>query len=162
MPPPGGGYQVPQPAYGYAPQATYGGFWVRVVAYVIDFVIITVVEFMIGVGIGIVIGVSNPTNPQQATSNLTPLLNGIGAAISLLYFAGFWSLMGATLGQRVMRLRVVDANSGQPISIGKAVLRWVGLVISFLACFVGVIWVAFDARKQGWMDKIANTFVLQG
>jgi len=28
-------------------------------------------------------------------------------------------------------------------------------------CFIGVIWVAFDSRKQGWMDKIAGTVVLR-
>jgi uncharacterized RDD family membrane protein YckC len=50
----------------------------------------------------------------------------------------------------------------QPITAGKAVLRYIGLFISFIVCFVGVIWVAFDARKQGWMDKIAGTLVLQG
>jgi len=38
--------------------------------------------------------------------------------------------MGATLGQRIFKLRVVDANTGQPISLGKALLRWVGLLIS--------------------------------
>ena len=63
---------------------------------------------------------------------------------------------------RVFKLRVVDANTGQPIGLGKALLRWVGLIVSFLVCFVGVIWVAFDGRKQGWMDKIAGTLVVQG
>jgi uncharacterized RDD family membrane protein YckC len=66
------------------------------------------------------------------------------------------------LGQRIFKLRVVDANTGQPIGLGKAVVRWLGLLVSFVVCFVGVIWVAFDARKQGWMDKIAGTLVLQG
>ena len=26
--------------------------------------------------------------------------------------------------------------------------------------FVGVIWVAFDPRKQGWHDKMAHTLVV--
>jgi uncharacterized RDD family membrane protein YckC len=61
----------------------------------------------------------------------------------------------------VLGLRVVDATTGQPISFGKAAIRWLGLFISFLVCLIGVIWVAFDARKQGWMDKIAGTVVVR-
>ena len=64
-------------------------------------------------------------------------------------------------GQRVLGMRVVDANSGAPIGFGKAALRWLGLVISFAVCFIGVIWVAFDGRKQGWMDKIGGTVVVR-
>jgi uncharacterized RDD family membrane protein YckC len=69
--------------------------------------------------------------------------------------------MGASLGQRLLGMRVVDATTGQPIGFGKAALRWLGLIISFFVCFIGVIWVAFDARKQGWMDKIAGTVVVR-
>jgi uncharacterized RDD family membrane protein YckC len=58
-------------------------------------------------------------------------------------------------------MRVVDANTGAPIGFGKAALRALGLYISFLVCFIGVIWVAFDARKQGWMDKIGGTVVVR-
>jgi uncharacterized RDD family membrane protein YckC len=86
----------------------------------------------------------------------------ISVLISLAYFAGFWALMGATPGQRVFNLRVVDANTGQRPDFAKAAVRWVGMAISFLFCLIGVIWVAFDSRKQGWMDKIAGTYVLQG
>ena len=60
-----------------------------------------------------------------------------------------------------MTERIVDANSGAPIGFGKAALRWIGLIISFAVCFIGVIWVAFDARKQGWMDKIGGTVVVR-
>ena len=69
--------------------------------------------------------------------------------------------MGGSLGQRIFGMRIVDANSGAPIGFGKAALRWLGLIISFLVCFIGVIWVAFDGRKQGWMDKIAGTVVVR-
>jgi uncharacterized RDD family membrane protein YckC len=147
---PGGGY----PAPGYAPQAKYGGFWIRVVAYIIDFIILAVV----GVIIQAIFRVNpnDPTSPGYTAASLVQLVIGIA------YFAGLWTYWGATVGQRVLKLRVVDANTGQPIGLGKALLRWLGLLVSFLVCFIGVIWVAFDARKQGWMDKIAGTVVVQG
>jgi uncharacterized RDD family membrane protein YckC len=69
--------------------------------------------------------------------------------------------MGGSLGQRLLGMRVVDATTGQPIGFGKAAVRWLGLILSFVVCFIGVIWVAFDGRKQGWMDKIAGTVVVR-
>ncbi|HEX7264777.1 MAG TPA: RDD family protein [Candidatus Dormibacteraeota bacterium] len=150
-PPPGGGYM---PAPGYATAAHYGGFWIRVVAYIIDAILLGIVGRIIDVILQV-----NPSDPQSgpyALASLIQLVIGIG------YFVYFWSYQGGTLGQRVFKLRVVDANTGQPITVGKALLRWLGLFISFIVCFVGVIWVAFDARKQGWADKIAGTLVLQG
>jgi len=150
-PPPMGGYQ---PAPGYAPAANYGGFWIRVVAYVIDAIILIVV--------GGIIDAIFRVNPSQAGQGAYNAASALNLVIGIAYFSYMWSQQGATLGQRIFRLRVVDANTGQRITIGKALLRWVGLFVSFLVCFVGVIWVAFDSRKQGWADKIAGTLVLQG
>jgi uncharacterized RDD family membrane protein YckC len=159
-PPPPGGYTPPPPAPmgGYmpssAPVAAYGGFWIRVVAYIIDLVILGVVGGVIDAILR-----ANPSDPSSGSNGLASFINLV---IDIAYFAGLWTYMGATLGQRVFKLRVVDANTGQPIGLGKALLRWLGLFVSFLVCFVGVIWVAFDGRKQGWADKIAGTLVVQG
>jgi uncharacterized RDD family membrane protein YckC len=137
-----------------APAGAYGGFWIRVVAYIIDIIILGVV--------GGVIDAIFHANPSDASAGGNGIAGFINLVIDIAYFAGQWTYFGATLGQRVFKLRVVDAGTGQPIGLGKALLRWVGLFVSFLVCFVGVIWVAFDARKQGWMDKIAGTLVVQG
>jgi uncharacterized RDD family membrane protein YckC len=102
------------------------------------------------------INLTDPQNPNYTGGS------GVNLVLSFAYFVGLWSTQGASLGQRIFKMKVVDANTGQPISFGKAALRWVGLLVSFLVCFIGVIWVAFDARKQGWMDKIAGTLVVQG
>jgi uncharacterized RDD family membrane protein YckC len=149
--PPMGGYM---PAPGYAPSARYGGFWIRVVAYIIDAVIIGIVAGIIDAILHI--NLTDPQNPNYGSGS------GVNLVLSFAYFVGMWSTQGATLGQRIFKLKVVDANTSQPISFGKSALRWVGLLVSFLVCFVGIIWVAFDARKQGWMDKIAGTLVVQG
>ncbi len=159
-PPPPGGMAPPPPpmgyvpAQGYAPAANYGGFWIRVVAYIIDGVIIGVVAGIIYAILHI--NLTDPQNPGYGAGS------GVYLVLSFAYFVGMWTYQGATLGQRIFKLKVVDANTGQPIAFGKAAVRWIGLLVSFLVCYVGVIWVAFDARKQGWMDKIAGTLVVQG
>lgn len=81
--------------------------------------------------------------------------------LSLLYFSLFWSWLGGgqTVGMRFLGLRVVGTDS-QPIGYGTALIRWLGLVVSFSVFCLGVIWVAFDPKKQGWHDKLASTYVV--
>ena len=165
FPPPGYAY-APQP-YGFAPQAyvqaAYAGFWIRVVGYIIDSIILFAIQFGIGIFFGIAMAIGNPNALSQSQAPGTnAVLNVVGLVIDFAYFFLLWTMSGASLGQRVLGLRVVDANTLQPIGPGQAALRWLGLVISFLVCFVGVIWVAFDGRKQGWMDKMAGTVVVHG
>ncbi|TMC34350.1 MAG: RDD family protein [Chloroflexi bacterium] len=112
--------------------------------------------------VGTIVNVIFHVNPNDPQSSGYAAASGINFVIGIAYFIGLWSFWGATFGQRIFKLRIVDANTMQPIGVGKAVLRYIGLFVAFLVCFVGVIWVAFDARKQGWQDKIAGTLVLQG
>lgn len=157
------GYGQPMAPYGQA--TTYGGFWIRLVAYIIDGVIVSIPTFVIAFILGIVIGLSSAASgnqPSTAATNAAGTVGElIGVAISIGYFVYFWGV-GSTLGMRLFKLRVADANTGQPIGFGRAGLRYVGLIVSTLVCYIGLIWAAFDSRKQGWHDKIATTVVLQG
>ncbi len=126
------------------------GFWIRVGAYLIDAVILIVAEAIIDFPLNLALG--------RNAAGLTGLVN---LAISLAYFIYFWSETGGgqTIGMRALKLRVLKTD-GTPLTIGTAVVRYIGLFISFLACFIGVLWVAFSASKQGWHDMIANTQVV--
>ncbi|MGH7762568.1 MAG: RDD family protein [Candidatus Dormibacteraceae bacterium] len=166
----GGGYPAPQQAtgYAYAPQARYGGFWIRLVAVIIDGIIVSIPTFILGLIVGVIYGVangiSNSSNNQAAGAAFTGvqlLIELLAIVISVGYFVYFWG-QGSTLGMRLFRLRVADANTGLPIGYGRAALRYVGYVVSVIVCYIGLIWAAFDSRKQGWHDKIASTVVLQG
>src|SRR4029077_1317059 len=146
-----GGYQPAPMAYA-APASAYGGFWIRAVAYIIDAILLSIVAAVLSVPLGV--------NYNDLNSSAARGSNAIELVLSAIYFILLWTYMGASLGQRIFGLRVVDATTGQPIGLGKAALRWLGLILSFAVCLIGVIWVAFDGRKQGWMDKIAGTVVL--
>jgi uncharacterized RDD family membrane protein YckC len=81
-------------------------------------------------------------------------------------YAGFWIrvvanlLWGRTIGGRVFGLRLVRVDA-QPVTWGTCIIRYIGLFISAIALAIGLIWVAFDRRKQGWMDKMAGTYVIR-
>jgi len=93
---------------------------------------------------------------------LDPTRSSINTLVGVLYFCYFWSGQGGgqTLGMRVLNLKVVRTD-GSALTILQAFIRYIGLIISFFCLLIGVIWVAFDANKQGWHDKIASTYVIR-
>jgi uncharacterized RDD family membrane protein YckC len=65
---------------------------------------------------------------------------------------------GATIGKRLMKVKVLDAQ-GQPLGFGKAFLR--ELVKQALGgfCFILLLWPLWDEQKQGLQDKMFGTHV---
>lgn len=88
--------------------------------------------------------------------------SGLQTLIGIAYFCYFWSAAGKgqTLGMRALNIRVVKTDGTQLDYVG-AFIRYIGLVVSIVVFFIGLIWAAFDAHKQGWHDKIANTYVVK-
>jgi len=136
----------------------YAGFWIRFVAIFVD-------GLIYGIPTGILLlvllfasfGGQVPTQDEINSRTAPPQL--ISLIVSAAHFSYFWST-GATPGMRLFRLRVLDAETNQPIGIGRAPLRYLGYLLSLACCYVGLIWAAFDGRKQGWHDKLAGTVVV--
>jgi uncharacterized RDD family membrane protein YckC len=177
-PPPPGGLPPPKaPPGGYAVDSyqpvwaehqdafapAYGGFWIRFAAIFIDSLIVGIVILVLFLAIDLIAyrlaGVTGSTVDPNA-NGVDTVSRLISYALSIGYFVYFWG-MGQTPAMRRLGLQVVDATTGAPIGFGRALLRYVGYVISALACYLGLIWAAFDGRKQGWHDKIAHTVVIR-
>lgn len=132
----------------------YAGFWIRVVAYLIDGIIL-----MIPLGILQFLLKGHTDDP---TSGHPVLLVFLIIAIEVGYFAGLWSSGSqATLGQKVCGMRVVRSTDGARISFGRGILRMLGIMISSAILCIGFLMVAFTERKQGLHDMIAGTYVLK-
>jgi uncharacterized RDD family membrane protein YckC len=56
---------------------------------------------------------------------------------------------------------VVDAQTGAALSVRQSIGRYFGYYVSILPLLLGLAWVAFDPRKQGWHDKLAGTVVVR-
>jgi len=123
------------------------GWWTRFFAIFID-----------SVGLAIVTGIL--TSILYAGDTTTS--SGLQTLLGVVYFCYFWSSYGKgqTVGMRALKIKVVKTDGSQLDLVG-AFLRYIGFVISCVALFIGVIWAAFDANKQGWHDKIANTYVVK-
>jgi uncharacterized RDD family membrane protein YckC len=123
------------------------GWWRRAFAILID-----------SFGLGIITGIlASILYGGDTTSS-----SGLQTVLGVVYFCYFWSSYGKgqTLGMRALNIKVVKTDGSQLDLVG-AFLRYVGLVISCVVFFIGVIWAAFDAEKQGWHDKIAKTYVVK-
>ncbi len=166
MPPPGDMPPATQPPVSWTPAPPaqagpmpglrYAGFWVRLVAFIIDAIIVAVIGAAVSPLFGGTTVVQTPSGVEVNTG-----ATGIQLLIDLVYFVAFWMWRAQTPGMIPFNMRVVRADNGENVDVARAILRYVGLLISFAVVFLGVIWVAFDGRKQGWHDKLAGTLVVR-
>ena len=129
---------------GYAAATEYAGFWVRVVAAIIDGVVLAVVQFVLNLFID-----------DFATRNL------VNTVVGWLYYAGLESsARQATLGKMALGLAVTDLQ-GNRISFLRATGRYFAKILSALILLIGFIMVAFTEKKQGLHDMLASTLVVK-
>jgi uncharacterized RDD family membrane protein YckC len=142
---------------GPAAGLVYAGFWVRVLAFIIDAIALGILTSALApiFGVGIIF------DPSASRFEFDYANSGLNTLLGLVYFIGFWAWRGQTVGMMPFNMRVVSADTGEKIDVVRGLLRYVGLIISFVVILIGVIWVAFDTRKQGWHDKIARTLVVR-
>lgn len=72
-----------------------------------------------------------------------------------------WIKLGTTPGKMAIGAVIVDARTGERASSGQYLIRYIGYFVSMLPLFLGYFWVGFDARKQGWHDKMSGTVVVR-
>ena len=136
----------------------YAGFWVRVGASLVDTLL------MLLITTPLLILCYGFDTYWQAAKNGDFL--GIGEVIiswllPIIVTIWFWLKMQATPGKILFSLKVLDEKTGQPISLTQSVIRYLGYIASTIALLLGFIWIAFDAKKQGWHDKMAGTVVVR-
>ena len=150
---PGAGIPAVAPAdRTVAGDSSYGGFWIRLIAYILDAIIL-------GIPIAILRFALNPSNSSSGHPVLVFVLTIV---IEVAYFAGFWSSgWQATLGQKVCGLRVVSTTNFGKISFGRGAGRFFAMVLSGLIFCIGFLMIAFTERKQGLHDMIAGTYVIK-
>lgn len=135
------------------------GFWIRVLAYIVDSVALFAISFVLGLAVGFTAAAIGGDPQGAGAANIATL---IGYVIALVYFPYFWSHAGngRTVGMRLFGLKVVRTD-GSDLTATQAVIRLVGWFVASLPLLIGLIWVAFDKDKQGWHDKIASTYVIK-
>jgi uncharacterized RDD family membrane protein YckC len=158
------GSSVPTPAVGphWNPRTPvgsveYAGFWVRVAASLIDTVLVLCVTLPL---LFAVYGWSylDASKTGSIAGGADFLLTWVAPAVAVV---AFWLYRQATPGKMALSMRVVDAETGNTLTLGQSIGRYLGYFVSIIPFGLGLIWVAFDPRKQGWHDKLAGTVVIR-
>jgi uncharacterized RDD family membrane protein YckC len=132
----------------------YVGFWKRVVASLIDTLIVVIFTLPL---LWAVYG-SAYFSSDKAVHGLADVL--ISYVLPAVFVIVFWRYKSATPGKMAISARIVDATTGGPPSTGQLIGRYFGYFVSIIPLCLGLIWVGLDKRKQGWHDKLANTVVI--
>lgn len=135
----------------------YAGFWARTGAALIDTVLLVLITFPALLGIyGWAYFDAEQTGFVAGPADF--LISWVLPGIAVI---AFWIMKQATPGKMAISARIVDATTGQPASTSQLVGRYFAYFVSMIPLFLGVLWVAFDRKKQGWHDKLAGTVVIR-
>jgi len=145
----------------------YVGFWLRVGAALIDTILSTVILLPL---LHLIYDGHEATATWAWHDPMSYLLQGGNLfswsdVLDLLIMAAgvvaFWIARQATPGKMIIGARIVDADSGAKPTSRQLIARYLGYYVSILPLCLGLLWVAFDPRKQGWHDKLAGTVVVR-
>ena len=118
---------------------------------------ITLVAYMAVVGLASLVASLVGTLRPAWLAGL--LLTAAWALIVVPYFVLFWSTAGQTPGMRLLRLRLHRLD-GSALSVGRALVRVVGLALAIIPLFAGFVPVLFSDRRRGLPDYLAGTVVV--
>lgn len=153
-------------------QGHYAGFLTRLLAFMIDTLIIIIVLGVVSYSLSFIwrffdllpnvftdlFGSTDAiiNRYKAALPTIMPIVNTV---IIFGYFIFFWMSSGQTLGKAFMGVRVVSV-SGRPLTFLQAFLRLLLYPVSALVFFLGFIWILVDNQRQGWHDTLARTYVI--
>ncbi len=120
----------------------YAGFWTRILSGIIDDIIFVPFELI---------------RQKYFLHNWNVILAGY--ILIGIYYVFFWMRYGATLGMMLLRIKLIT-KEGTHFTVGRAVLRYIGLHISSFT-IIGGLWMLWDEHKQMWHDKFAGTYVIK-
>lgn len=133
----------------------YAGFWIRVGASLIDGLLLVMIT------LPLTMMVYGSLVWESEVIILGPADFLINYTLPFIAVVLFWFYKSATPGKMALNIKIVNASDGRKLSVGQSIGRYFAYIPAILVFFIGIIWVAFDKRKQGWHDKLAGTVVLR-
>ena len=136
---------------------TYASFGRRLLAVILDSLIIVMFNFLVGFVFGIMFGGGDAGSIiASSMSSIVSMIVSFGYAI---FFIGS---RGQTPGKMSLGIKVVNLKDSQPPGYVGAFLREVvGKFVSAILLLLGYLWMLWDPQKQTWHDKIMRTYVLR-
>ena len=140
----------------------YAGFVTRLIAWIIDNIIIAAVVAIIVAAVTFILQAFPKAVWLGLDDAVFAIAVVVGATMSitvpLVYYIVLWMLAGQTIGKWLMGVRIIRTN-GERLRFRDCVLRLIGYLVSAIL-LLGYLWILVDNRRQGFHDKIAHTFVV--
>jgi uncharacterized RDD family membrane protein YckC len=140
-----------------AERSRFGGFATRGVALVVDALLAELGFLVAGAAIVLVAALAGGLHSGWLGGSLA---GAAWFAAAGAYFVAFWSVAGQTPGMRLMGVRVVT-SAGAPLSVPRALVRFVGLILAIIPLFAGFLPALFDSRRRGLADFLSGTVVVE-
>jgi len=134
----------------------YAGFWKRFLAAVIDLLIVLVIVVPLELAL---FGTDYPELAMRGETLAEDFWIQIVLFIALILF---WRFAGGTPGLMAISAKIVDQGNFSRVPAARLVFRAVllALMLIIVPLGIGLLWIGFDRRKQGWHDKLAKTVVI--
>jgi uncharacterized RDD family membrane protein YckC len=157
----------------------------RVIAFIIDAIVLLVIGVVVGAVLGAA-GLASGTLKPDLTFDINPVGVVVQAIVNLAISAGYfiytWTTMRATLGMRALGMQIGNAGDGRTLTTDQGLRRYLAIwgpnlvaqvlsplpVISFILYVVALGWIIYllystaqSPTKQGWHDVFANTQVVK-
>jgi uncharacterized RDD family membrane protein YckC len=127
----------------------FAGFWIRLLAYVIDVIIVNVLDFL-------PVAALQSTTGSQAVGILVAIV--VWTIYSVAFTAGGWQ---ATLGKRICGIHVISEDGGR-VGVGLALGRYFAYFVSSIVLGLGFLMIGWTDQKRGLHDMICGTRVVYG
>ncbi len=138
-----------------ATELEFAGFWSRTGAAIIDTILLMLITAPILISI---YGTDYFTSEEVIAGSWDFLISWVLPAFATIIF---WIYRAATPGKMAIRAKILDAETGRAASTGQLIGRYFTYFVSIIPLCLGIFWIGFDKRKQGWHDKLAGTVVVK-
>lgn len=135
------------------------GFWIRLVAFIIDAILLALVQALLADRLGISAGDIDHLPWQEGLLRILPELV-FGSAVTAVYAMIMVGTWGGTLGKLILGLRVVRHSDGGKVPYGLALGRSLAEFMSLIPIGLGYVWIALSPSKRGWHDYLCDTRVV--
>jgi len=130
------------------------GFFIRVLAAIVDLTVLLLLSWGMGL---LFLRVIHPTNASDEQDQLMTLF----LTISAIYSVGFSLKWGGTPGKLLLGMRVIPMRGGAKLTWHQALARWASYLLSVSVFGAGFLMAAFHPLKRTLHDLMAGTRVVR-
>ena len=77
-------------------------------------------------------------------------------ATTFVFFGGFWTNGGQTLGMRTWKIKIIT-DSGDKVTWKHAAIRFCAAAVAYIPAGIGLLWMLFDSERLAWHDRLSAT-----